>query len=271
MPEIALSPGAVMFYQDDDFTDPWSRSEAALLLHGNAESSVSWNGWMPHLGRRFRVVRPDMRGYGRSTPMPLDYPWSLDGIIDDFVQLMDRLEIERFHLVGAKTAGGIAVRFAASKPERIRSLTISGARINRKESSGSRPETRALIERGGVESYARATMAGRLGSDSSPEMLEGWIKLMGATPTSTMLGFLSRMSGVDVTDELGRIVCPTLVLAPETWAGGNAVAETRVWQQRIPDSELVAVEGDSYHIAATHADDCARAMLDFIDRHVVGA
>jgi pimeloyl-ACP methyl ester carboxylesterase len=38
---------------------------------------------VPLLARRFRVVRPDMRGYGASTPMPRDFPWTLDVIIDD--------------------------------------------------------------------------------------------------------------------------------------------------------------------------------------------
>ena len=58
-----------------------------------------------------------MRGYGASTPMPRDFPWSLDVVIDDFIRLMDELGIERFHLVGAKIAGMIARRFAARFPE----------------------------------------------------------------------------------------------------------------------------------------------------------
>ena len=67
-----------------------------LLLHGNAESGEAWNAWMPVLGRRFRVVRPDMRGFGQSTAMPLDYQWSVERIIDDFIALADQLGLERF-------------------------------------------------------------------------------------------------------------------------------------------------------------------------------
>src|SRR5690606_519807 len=74
MPKIRLAPDLEMHYRVDDFTDPWSTPDPILLLHGNAESGAAWYRWVPVLGRRFRVVRPDMRGFGQSTPMPRDYP-----------------------------------------------------------------------------------------------------------------------------------------------------------------------------------------------------
>lgn len=75
MPTLSLSPGFDLYYQVDDFTDPWGpAAETVFLLHGNAESGEAWRAWIPHLGRRFRVVRPDMRGFGRSTPMAEEYP-----------------------------------------------------------------------------------------------------------------------------------------------------------------------------------------------------
>src|SRR6266851_2197306 len=107
MPNFRPSPDLDMHYRVDDFTDPWRSPETILLLHGNAESGVAWNGWVPTLARDYRVVRPDMRGFGASTPMPADYAWTLDLLIDDFVGLMDALDIARFHLVGAKIGGTI--------------------------------------------------------------------------------------------------------------------------------------------------------------------
>ena len=103
-----------------------ARPDPILMLHGNAESGAAWYAWVPALARRYRVVRPDMRGFGASTPMPRDFPWTLDIIIDDFVRLMDSLGIERFHLVGAKIGGTIARAFAARKPERVKTLTVIG-------------------------------------------------------------------------------------------------------------------------------------------------
>ena len=42
--------------------------------------------------------------------------------------------------------------------------------------------------------------------------------------------------------------------------------ETRAWQHTIPDAELLVLPGDSYHVAASHAVQCAQAALAFIAR-----
>ena len=127
MPTFAASPDLQMHYLVDDFTDPWTEPETILLLHGNAESSLAWYAWVPILARRFRVVRPDMRGYGASTSMPRDFTWTLDVIIDDYCRLMDSLGAQRFHLVSAKIGGVIARALAARRPGRVKTLTVIGS------------------------------------------------------------------------------------------------------------------------------------------------
>ena len=99
MPTLPIPPNLDLHYLVDDYTDPWRTPGTMLLLHGNAESSAAWYKWVPQLAHRYRVVRPDMRGFGASTPMPHDFSWTLDLIIDDFCRLMDALGVERFHLV----------------------------------------------------------------------------------------------------------------------------------------------------------------------------
>jgi pimeloyl-ACP methyl ester carboxylesterase len=83
-----------MHYLLDDFTDPWREAETILLLHGNCESGAAWYGWVPHLARQFRVVRPDM-GLRRVHPGAAG-PVVVDVVIDDFVKLMDTLGTSAF-------------------------------------------------------------------------------------------------------------------------------------------------------------------------------
>ena len=83
-----------MHYVVNDYTDPWTTPETILMLHGNAESGEAWYGWVPTLARKYRVVRPDMRGFGASTVMPRDYPWTVEGLADDYIAFMDALKIE---------------------------------------------------------------------------------------------------------------------------------------------------------------------------------
>jgi 3-oxoadipate enol-lactonase len=267
MPTFRATPDLVMHYEVDDFTDPWRDKETILLLHGNAESSAAWYGWVPHLARRFGVVRPDMRGFGASTPMPRDFPWSLDVLIEDFIRLMDMLEISRFHLVGAKIGGTIARAFAARRPARVMTLTVVGTPPPLREGAAERaPELADEFETQGVEHWARRTMAGRLGSSFPPEGVEWWIKFMGRTAVATQIGFMKTIACTDIRADVPKIQCPSLVITTDG-SGLASVDETRAWQQQIPNSTLLVLPGNSYHVAASHAERCAEATLDFIDRN----
>ncbi|OGA48799.1 MAG: hypothetical protein A3G24_19745 [Betaproteobacteria bacterium RIFCSPLOWO2_12_FULL_62_13] len=260
-----------MHYLVDDFTDPWREPDTILMLHGNCESGAAWYGWVPHLARRFRVVRPDMRGFGRSTPMPRDFPWTLDIIIDDFIRLMNMLRVERFHLVGAKIGGTVARAFAARRPERVRTLTVIGTPPPFREGAGARiPAWTRDFEENGVEPWARRTMAGRLGDSFPAEGVEWWTKFMGRTAASTQIGFISTIACADITADIPRIACPTLVITTEE-SGLASVEQTRAWQQRIPNSRLLVLPGNSYHVAASDPERCAQATLEFIAQSGAGA
>ncbi|HYZ39761.1 MAG TPA: alpha/beta hydrolase [Stellaceae bacterium] len=267
MATFRVSPDLEMHYETDDFTDPWRDKETVLLLHGNAESSAAWYRWVPTLARRYRVVRPDMRGFGASTPMPRDFPWTLDLLIDDFIRLMDRLEIGQFHLVGAKIGGTVARAFAARRPERVKTLTIVGSPPPMRQGAAERaPELAEEFETQGVEHWARRTMTGRLGSEFPAEGVEWWIKFMGRTAVSTQIGFMKTIAYADIRADVPKIECPTLVITTDG-SGLASVEETRAWQRQIPHSSLLVLPGDSYHVAASHASRCAEAALDLISRN----
>ena len=264
MPTHRVSPDCALHYVVDDYSDPWREPQTILMLHGNAESGAAWYGWVPHLARHYRVVRPDMRGFGASTPMPRDFPWTLDRICDDYLSLMDALGAARFHVVAAKIGGTIARYFAARHADRVSSLTLVGTPVP-KRGVGRRAELVEEFETKGVGHWARRTMAGRLGSRFPPAGLEWWIRFMARTAVSTQVGFMPTIADADITDALPRIQCPTLVITTEGSALGT-VEEVKAWQQQIPRSELLVLPGDSYHVAASDADQCVRATLDFIRR-----
>ena len=255
-----------MYYLTDDYTEPWSEPETILMLHGNSESSAVWYGWVPELSPHYRLVRPDMRGFGASTPMPRDFAWSLDAIIDDYVELMRNLGVARFHLVGAKIGGTVARRFAARHPDLVRTLTVAGTPAPRRDVRGQLPALLKEFEEHGIRHWAHRTMSGRLGSSFPKEGVEWWIDLMGRTALSTQLGFMPIIPSTDITADLPRIKCPTLVITTEGSALGS-VEETRKWQETIPNSSLVVLPGDSYHVSASDAKRCAQETLSFIRRH----
>lgn len=267
MPTFKPTADLEMFYQVDDFTNPWDTRETVLLMHGNAENLDAWYAWIPHLARHYRVVRADMRGFGRSTPMARDHAWSVDRILADFAALATHLNIERFHLAGAKVGGTLAFKFAALYAQLVTTLTVIGAPVSGRQALGERiPSWLEHIESRGVESWARWTMPGRLGSDFPRAGADYWAKLMGRTASSTQLGFISAVPSVDVTDALPKIQCPVLVISAKGSNIGDP-ASVEAWRRLIPDSKLLMMPGDSYHLAASHPDQCAVAMREFIQAH----
>jgi 3-oxoadipate enol-lactonase len=266
MPAYRPTADLDMHYRSDDFTDPWRQPQTILMLHGNAESGLAWYAWIPKLARQFRVVRPDMRGFGESTVMPRDYPWTLNRLVEDFCLLMDHLGIDRFHLVGAKIGGTIARAFAARRPGRVMTLSLIGTppplRVGALEHL---PDLVRDFEMNGVEYWARQNMGARLGSAFPPEGFEWWTKFMGRTAVSTQIGFMGTIACADIRADLPKIACPTLVVTTEQ-SGLGTVEDTRAWQQQIAHSELLVLAGNSYHVAATHADSAAAAVMDFIAR-----
>ena len=124
MPTVQLDSTLEMYYEDDDYTDPWRTPETVVLHHGNAKSSRLWYAWVPLLARQYRVIRLDARGFGRSSVPPEGYDWSLSNFATDLQALLDHLGIDKAHLIGETVGGTISLKFAHEHPERLHSLTV---------------------------------------------------------------------------------------------------------------------------------------------------
>lgn len=93
-----------------------------LLMHGLFGSSVNWHGIAKRLAGERRVLVPDLRNHGESPwDARMDYP----AMAADLVALLDRLGIERAHLVGHSMGGKAAMWLALSQPERVGSLVVA--------------------------------------------------------------------------------------------------------------------------------------------------
>ena len=98
-----------------------------LMLHGLAESGEAFRRWVPYFATHHLVVRPDLRGYGDSTPMPGDYTYRFARLGEDIIHLLDALKLERVLLIGGKIGGTLAMHIAATYPERVVALAAVGA------------------------------------------------------------------------------------------------------------------------------------------------
>ncbi|HJM49233.1 MAG TPA: alpha/beta hydrolase [Alphaproteobacteria bacterium] len=93
-----------------------------VLLHGWPQTWFEWRLVMPTLGRKYRVVAPDMRGLGDSSRPAAGYDKKT--VAGDIAELIARLELGPVHLVGHDWGGPVAFALAMAAPDLVRSLTI---------------------------------------------------------------------------------------------------------------------------------------------------
>lgn len=101
---------------------------AVLMLHGGGPGASGLSNYSRNVGslaQRFRVLVPDMPGYGRSTKgVDVDDPFG--DIAAAMHGLLDALDIESAHVVGNSLGGGVALRMALEQPQRIGRIVLMG-------------------------------------------------------------------------------------------------------------------------------------------------
>jgi pimeloyl-ACP methyl ester carboxylesterase len=238
------------FYREDWFGEPWRIPETAVLIHGNAESSIVWYAWMPRMAQEFRVLRPDLPGFGRSR-IPLGFEWSLPSLATYVAHVLDKAGIDSAHIIGAKSGGTVAMQFAADYPTRTRTLSVVSG-------PASVPPT--------VLSFAdpaQIPQADRLGSSASKEMVDYWANMFKTASEAPTRGLRNAVTDLAKDGVLQRIKAPTLVMTADR-SKLQSVEQALQYQRLIPNSRLVVLRSDAYHIAAVNAEECVANVLGFI-------
>jgi pimeloyl-ACP methyl ester carboxylesterase len=112
-----------------NYLEAGSGDETVLLIHGSGPGVTSYANWrlvIPALAEHFRVIAPDMVGFGYSD-RPEGVTYGLDTWADQTVGLMDTLGIQKAHLIGNSFGGAIALRIATQHPDRVGKLVLMGS------------------------------------------------------------------------------------------------------------------------------------------------
>src|SRR5450830_631404 len=97
---MTTSDAVRIAYYIDDFTDPWTKPQTLFVLHSGMSSARRLYAMVPHLARKYRVVRVDLRGHGNSEVPPPDQPLTLERLTRDLLELLDQLQVEKAHFLG---------------------------------------------------------------------------------------------------------------------------------------------------------------------------
>lgn len=241
-----LRPGLQIHYKDEWFGAPWIDPQAVVFLHGNLETNSIWYGWVPRMAQRYRLLLPDLPGYGGSTA-PADFEWSLENFAKVTAEFLDKLGLQSAHIVGAKTGGAIAMQFAAMYPQRTRSIVVASGPFTAVGPS--------------VENNSQQL---RLGTAATKEEIAYFDKMRDDTRPETRKGMGKVITSINVEPLLPRITAPALIITTDRNALQTIETVLR-YQPKIPNSRLLVVTSDAYHVAVSNPDECVTSALAFME------
>ena len=123
-PKYAMPPSKFMdfegmriHYRDE------GEGETIVLLHGTGASLHTWDSWTEILKKKYRVIRFDLPAYGLTGEDPKKR-YSTKDYVEILNTLMNRLEVEKFHLAGNSLGGLVAWLYTSYYPERVNKLLL---------------------------------------------------------------------------------------------------------------------------------------------------
>ncbi len=226
-----------------------SGTEDVILVHGLSGSSRWWARNIPALAQRYRVLIPDLIGFGRS-PRPRGRLPSIDHLADVLGEWIRRVGKPEAHVIGHSMGGQLAIHLAAKHPEQVIRLVLVDA------AGLPRPVTPRTVVR-----FAREIApVWRWGDLSFVPVIvsDAWT----AGPR-TLLQAIGHILSDDVRPLLPRIRAPTLVLWGErdSWV---PLAHGEEMHERIPGARFAILRHAAHNPMVDRPSDFNRTVIDFL-------
>lgn len=233
-----------------------------VLVHSAGTDLRMWDPGLSALRERFRVIRYDARGHGRSDVPPP--PYTLDGLGGDLVGILDALGVATTHVVGASLGGLLALWLAVRRPERVGRVVVAGAAA-RIGSPASWQERADAVRRGGTEAVVDLVMRRFFSEGFRREhghVVAGFADVLRRQAPDGYVGTCLALRDADLRDEVSSIRAPSLVLV-----GGEDVStppsEADALSRAIPGARLTVLEGAG-HLCTVERP----GVLDEVAKHL---
>jgi len=242
---------------------PW-----LTMSHSLASNLTMWDEQAQLLSKKFKVLRYDTRGHGRSSAPP--GPYTLDQLAEDVHALFVALGINETHWVGLSMGGMIGETFALKYPGVFQSMVLAdttsrrppgaaqmwGERIRLAQEKGMAALVDSTLERWFTAPYRNAR----------PDVMARIAEHIRTTPVAGYAGCSQAIAAIDVMDRLKEIKCPVLIMVGEE-DHGTPPAAARQIQENLPGSELLIIASAAHFSNVEQPEVFNRAMLGFLDKH----
>jgi len=194
------------------YLEEGSSENTLLLLHGLGASAERWEYVIPHFARKFRVVVPDLIGFGYSDKPMADY--TIEYFSEFMSKFVDKIGIKELNIVGSSLGGQIAAEYTVNHNENIRKLVLVSPSGVMKHSTPALDAyiAAALYPNDDSALNAFQMMSGR--KEIEDKTVNGFIERM--TLPNAKMAFMSTLLGLSnsqaITEKLQLITIPTLIV-----------------------------------------------------------
>lgn len=259
------SESRTIVYEIFDAVASWraENKQTIIFHHGVAMDRKMWADWLPPLFGNYRIVLFDMFGCGESQSFQNKADWSPQARVRDVLALADEVGAGEFHMVGESYGGTIALMTALRAPERISSLTVTNA-SHVGSSIRNISWWRQLIDEEGMEGWARRMMEDRFFPDTlTPAMAEWYLERQATTTKESVLSILRELVKVDLTDKVGAIATPSLLLHGDS-SPFVSVPIMDDLKNRLKNAQLKVFPRARHGLPFSHGDKCGQAVSEFL-------
>lgn len=243
-------------------------ASAVVLHHPLATNLTCWDELTAALTPRYRVLRFDARGHGRSDAPKGAY--TFETLATDVVDLMTHCGIRKASFLGLSMGGMVGQYLGLLHPDRFHNLCLvsTSSRIPA-EAQPIWEQRIANAKAGGMASQVEGAMQRWVSPRAlkeNPALVKRLAAMIEATPVDGYLGWCHAISGLNVTDRLGAIRLPTRVIVGEI-DPATPVAASQAIHAAIPGSDLVVVPGVSHMLHNEEPELFHSHVLPFIAAH----
>ena len=241
--------------------------DAPVLVLSNSLGTTleMWDVLVPNLAERFRILRYDQRGHGRS-PVPPG-PYAIADLGRDVLALLDALEIERPAFCGVSLGAMTGMWVAAEAPERVARLALccTSAWLGPAETWDERARTVRERGMGAIADTVLERWFTPAFRSQRPDVVGRFADALRETPAEGYAGCCGAIERMDLREDLRRIAAPTLVIS------GSDDPSTPVEHQRriaeaIPGARLSVMPGVGHGMFWEATDAFNELVLEFLRR-----
>ena len=220
------------------------------LVTGIANDLTMWDGQMPVLEPRYRVLRYDLRGHGGTRATAGDY--TIDGLVHDLAALLDAQNVQRTSLVGLGLGGAIVQAFAIRHPGRVEKLMPCCCRAQMvPDFAVMWHKLRDTVRQNGLESIVEQTVQRWFSEDfkaAHPDVLDKVRAMIRRTTFEGYMGVTAAFLGLAEEARLGEIRAPALYVSGADDKLGGPPALMAGLAAKVPGARHVSVP-KAAHIA----------------------